>query len=151
MSGMVAPAAPLAGGSLAFPSTVSGAGDTLNYLTDGNATTERESIEYGTSLSLTAPTTVTVDRLGSTFAPLYTAVANKVVVLDNLTTGGQGLTVTNLNGYGVRFTGTTTLSGAESFTVDTATNAAPNVTQGSAWRARSPERLRASPRRAWAP
>jgi len=105
-------------------------GGTVNLINDGSGTGANETIAYGNSVTLTAASSIGVNRLGTTYAPLFATPSNKSVQLNALTTGGFGLTVNNSNGYGLNVSGTTTLSGAESFTVSTTTNSSPGIVQG---------------------
>lgn len=103
---------------------------TWNLFNDGNGTAAPETIAYDTDATLTGASTIVVNRLGTTFAPLFTTPTNKSIRIGDLTTGGFGLTVTNTNGYGLLVDGTTTLSGAESFTVANGTVATTGIAQG---------------------
>ncbi|HEX8912280.1 MAG TPA: PA14 domain-containing protein, partial [Humisphaera sp.] len=107
--------------------------NTLNLFSDGNGSGQLETLAYADNVTLTgAASTIAVNRLGNTFAPLFTTAANKVAQLGTLTTNSQGLTVANTNQYQLRFAGTTTLgAGAETFTVNTAT--ASNLNPGLAF------------------
>ncbi|MGC4007426.1 MAG: hypothetical protein QM811_31605 [Pirellulales bacterium] len=105
-----------------------GAGQTMNYLFDGNGSGQAETISTGDFINLTGAATIAVNRLGTTYAPLFTTALNKTASFSTLTTNGNGLTITNTSQYGVLFTGQTTLSGAESFTVANAT--ASNINPG---------------------
>ncbi|MBB5031378.1 autotransporter-associated beta strand repeat-containing protein [Prosthecobacter vanneervenii] len=105
-----------------FGGTLNAAGG-LIFTADGNTLGTNESLSVGANLNVTSDVSVTVNRSGS--APLA---RNKNIQQGNLTNNGSILAVQNLNGYGVEFTGTTTLSGASHMSVATAT--ASNVVQG---------------------
>lgn len=105
-------------------------GGAVSLLNDGNGTGQPQTIVMGDDYSLTAPGTITVNRLGTSQAPLFTTALNKTIQIDGLTTNGFGLTVNNNNAYSLRVNGTTTLSGTESFSVATANNTGPGLPQG---------------------
>src|SRR5204862_207970 len=67
-------------------------------------------------------------RLATTFAPLFVLAQNKTARMGSLSIGNQTLVINNNNGYGVDFTGATTLTGAATFSLTTAT--ASNVVPG---------------------
>ena len=71
---------------------------------------------------------ITVGRIRHQFTPLYTSAANKDVQIASLAIAGQTLTINNNNGYDLQVAGVTTLSGAPTFNVATAS--ASNVLQG---------------------
>ncbi len=95
----------------------------LIFLADGNELGTVENVSLGGNLALTADTAVTVNRSGG--AP---NARNKQVQKVNLTNNGSILAVNNVSGYGLEFTGTTTLTGASHFSVSNAT--ASNLVQG---------------------
>ncbi len=95
----------------------------LIFLADGNELGTVENVSLGGNLVLTADTAVTVNRSGG--AP---NARNKQLQKVNLTNNGSILAVNNVSGYGLEFTGTTTLTGASHFSVSNAT--ASNLVQG---------------------
>ncbi|MCX6839396.1 MAG: autotransporter-associated beta strand repeat-containing protein [Verrucomicrobia bacterium] len=104
------------------------AGSTLDLRANGNGLGNRENLVFGDNLALTGSATVLVDRTGSAGFPGSTAL-NKMIQLGNLNTGGANiLTVTPANGYGLEFTGLTTLGGNSTFSVGG--TQASNVVQG---------------------
>jgi autotransporter-associated beta strand protein len=93
------------------------AGSTLDLRANGNGLGNRENLVFGDNLALTGSATVLVDRTGTAGFPGSTAL-NKTMQLGNLNTGGANtLTVTPANGYGLEFTGATTLGGNSTFSV----------------------------------
>ena len=101
-------------------------GFTLSLVNDGTGTGlgngKLESISYGNALALSgAAQTITVGRFTAGVGTLNAA--NKTLTLGALGIGAQTLTVTNSNGFGLEFTGTTTLSGAPTFTISGGSNA----------------------------
>ncbi len=115
-----------------FTGTVNSGGGTLSFLTDGTpplqGTGDPQIVTFDTTVNLSDPTTITVGRLGTSQAPLFTTASNKTVSLPNLTLNGNALSVNNLNGYGLLIPGNELLSGTQNFAVVTAS--ASNVTQG---------------------
>jgi autotransporter-associated beta strand protein len=114
-------------GALADSSIVLSGGN-VSYLHDGNGTSTPNDIVYGEDVTVTASSSLTVGRLGTTYAPLFATASNKTIQLGTLSISAQTLTVNNNDGYELEFTGTTTLTGAANFSVATAT--ASNVVQG---------------------
>jgi len=93
------------------------AGSTLDLRANGNGLGNRENLFFGDNLALTGSATVLVDRTGAAGFPGSTAL-NKMIQLGNLNTGGPNtFTVTPANGYGLEFTGATTLGGNSTFSV----------------------------------
>ncbi len=106
-------------------------GATMNYLFDGNGSgtpgsspivsqnLASENVVFGDNVTVSGAGTATIvaNRLGTTFAPLFPAAVNKTARLGTLSIGTQTLSITNTNGYGVDFTGATTLTGASTFSV----------------------------------
>ncbi|MEZ0256265.1 MAG: autotransporter-associated beta strand repeat-containing protein, partial [Chthoniobacter sp.] len=103
-------------------------GGNYDLRADGNGTSTPQSIPLGDDLTVIANTTITVDRFGAGIGGFYLTPLNKTIQEHNLTLGGNTLTVTPGNGYGLEFTGTTTLAGNPTLSVGTAT--ASNVVQG---------------------
>ena len=103
-------------------------GGVLSLQSDGNGTASPQAVVFGDNITVAASSSVTVARAATEFAPLFLTAANKSLQLGTLAIGGQTLTVTNNNGYGLEFTGLTTLSAAPTFSVVTATGS--NVVQG---------------------
>jgi autotransporter-associated beta strand protein len=95
----------------------------LSITADGNARGTVQTLVVGGDVTVTGDLSVTVNRSGS--APFA---RNKVIQKGNLTVPGNILSVSNLSGYGLEFTGTTTMTGPSHFAVGTAT--ASNVPQG---------------------
>lgn len=120
------------------------AGGTLNYLFDGNGSgtpgsspiasqnTASQNVAFDDDITVSGvgTATIVVNRLGTTFTPLYTQAVNKTAKLGSLTIGAQSLVISNPNGYGADFAGTTTISGSPSFTVTntTVSTAVPGLT-----------------------
>jgi autotransporter-associated beta strand protein len=119
-----APQAGLLNGSLILN------GGTLNLAGDGNGSGAPETLAYGTNVTLASSgSTLSVGRIGTTFAPRFLTPANKTIQINTVTANGLPITVVNNNGYGLEVAGTTTLSGSDqTFSVSTAT--ASNVVQG---------------------
>ena len=116
----------LNGNMVTLASTTAG----LSYLFDAAGTAAPESVAFGTNVTLTANSAITVGRLGITYAPLYTQAANKTAQLGTLSIGANTLTITNNNGYSVDFTGAVTLTDTPTFSVANATSSSPMVQQG---------------------
>ncbi len=127
--------------ALAATSAVTLSGGTLDLRSDGDGTDggsnfvsgtaiRTQAINFGQNVTVSASSTIQADRLGTTYAPLFTTAANKTMQLGTLTIGAQTLTITNNNGYGVEFTGTATLTAAANFSVTTASvsTAVPGLT-----------------------
>ncbi|GEP44951.1 autotransporter-associated beta strand repeat-containing protein [Brevifollis gellanilyticus] len=96
----------------------------LIFSADGNQLGTPQSLALGGNLNLTADTAITVNRSGG--AP---NARNKTLQKVNLINNGSILAVNNLNGYGLEFTGTTSLTtGASHFSVTNAS--ASNVVAG---------------------
>ena len=97
----------------------------LIFLADGNTLGTVENVALGGDVVLTADTAITVNRSGA--AP---NARNKVLQKVNLTNNGSILAVNNQSGYGLEFTGTTTLTGASHFSVGvaSASNLNPGLT-----------------------
>ncbi len=92
------------------------------FLTDGNTLGSVENIVIGSSLNATGNISLTVSHSSSAPNAL-----NKNVQDSTLSIGASTLAVTNSNGYGLEFTGATTLTGTPSINVANATNS--NVVQ----------------------
>ncbi|WP_395719769.1 autotransporter-associated beta strand repeat-containing protein, partial [Prosthecobacter sp.] len=88
-------------------------GGSLDLRDDGSGFGNRQDIVFGDNVTVTGNTTISVDRTGLAGFPGSTAL-NKTLQLGALNIGTNTLTANNLNGYGLEFTGTTTLSGAPS-------------------------------------
>ncbi len=95
----------------------------LQFILDGNTLGTRENINSGGNVALTSDTAISVNRSGAS-----PNARNKNVQKGNLTNNGSIMAVNNQNGYGLEFTGTTTLTGASHFSVANATGS--NVVQG---------------------
>ncbi len=102
------------GGNLTLQSDGSGSGL-------GNS--KVESIYFGNNVTVSADTTFSVDRITSSGSGIFFNAQNKTLQLGTLGIGAQKLTVNNSNGFGLEFTGTTTLSGATNFAVNGGNNA----------------------------
>jgi len=98
------------------------AGGTLNLFHDGDGTSGFENITYGDNVTVTANSTIAVNRSALSYAPYFITAANKTIRQDTLTmSNGATLTVTNSNGYGLEFTGATDLgAAAPTFSIGTA-------------------------------
>lgn len=107
----------LNGGNLILSNDGTGAG-----LGNGNL----QSINYGTDVVMVGDRMITVERFTPTPTGSLNA-ANKILQLDALSLPANTLTVINSNGYGLEFTGTTTLTGATATTINVA---AANVSTG---------------------
>ncbi len=105
-----------------YNGTINATGGLL-FSADGNTLGTQESLVLGSNINITGDTAVTVNRSGG--AP---NARNKVLQQNTLTNGGSIMSVSNQSGYGLEFTGTTTLNGASHFAVGTAT--ASNVVPG---------------------
>jgi autotransporter-associated beta strand protein len=105
-----------------YAGTISAAGG-LVFTGDGNALGTPASVSLGGNVVLTNDTAVTVNRSGS--AP---NARNKILQKTDLTNPGSILSISNLSGFGLEFTGAITLNGASHFAVGTAT--ASNVVPG---------------------
>ena len=74
---------------------------------------KQESISYGNAVVLSgAAQTITLGQFTAPATVNTLNAANKTLQLSTLATGATALTVTNGNGFGLEFTGATTLSGA---------------------------------------
>jgi autotransporter-associated beta strand protein len=105
-----------------YAGTIQAAGG-LVFTGDGNGLGTLESLPLGGNLTLTGDTAITVNRSGS--AP---NARNKTLQRSTLTIPGNILSVSNQNGYGLEFTGGTTMTGPAHFAVGVATGS--NVVQG---------------------
>jgi autotransporter-associated beta strand protein len=104
------------------------AGGALALRDNGSGYGERQNIAFGDNVTITGNSTISVDRTGVAGFPGSTAL-NKTIQLNDLTIGTNTLTVANANGYGLEFTGLTTLSAATpTFSVSGGT--ASNLVQG---------------------
>ncbi|MCE9609011.1 MAG: autotransporter-associated beta strand repeat-containing protein [Chthoniobacter sp.] len=115
----------VAAGSLGSGLVTISNGAALALASDGTGTglgnSKLESISYGNDIALSgAGQTITVGQFTANVGTLNAA--NKMLQLDTLSIGAQTLTVTNSNGFGLEFTGATTLTGAtaSTFSVGTA-------------------------------
>ena len=88
---------------------------------DGNGRGTFQEVVLGGPLFLTGDTAITVNRTGS--GPYA---RNKILQKSDLTVPGNIMSVTNLSGYGLEFTGTTTLTGPAHFSVGTASTFVQN-------------------------
>ncbi len=99
---------------------------TLNLLADGDGLSTLQDLPFGQNVTVVGSDTINVGRLSAS-----TNILNKTVLLGNLSMGEDVLTVTPSNGYGVRFTGATTLTGATGASyISVGTATASNVVQG---------------------
>jgi autotransporter-associated beta strand protein len=107
---------------------ISLAGGTLALRDNGSGLGNPQDIAFGDNVTVTGNSTISVDRTGVAGFPGSTAL-NKTIQLGTLTIGNNTLTVANANGYGLEFTGLTTLSAATpTFSVSGGT--ASNLVQG---------------------
>lgn len=95
----------------------------LVFTDDGNTLGTPELLSLGGNLTITGDTAITVNRSGA--AP---NARNKALQKVNLIVPGNIMSVSNQSGYGLEFTGTTTMTGPSHFAVSVAT--ASNVVQG---------------------
>ena len=103
----------VSGGNLTLQSDGSGSG-----LGNGKV----ESINFGNNVTVTANTAFSVDRITLSGNGIFFNAQNKTLQLGTLGIGAQTLTVNNSNGFGLEFTGTTTMSGAPNFAVNGGNN-----------------------------
>lgn len=90
--------------------------------TTPNSNGTPENFNFGNDVTVTGDSTITVGNVSNNV--LY---ANKTLQLGDLNIGGNTLTVTNNNGYGLEFTGTTTLNpGATGSTLFNLTTSRPS-------------------------
>ncbi|MEA3209118.1 MAG: hypothetical protein QOE70_2175 [Chthoniobacter sp.] len=120
------------GGGLGIPVTLNGGVFGLGVDGDGTGTPGVAGT-FSDTFTLSASSTVTVGRSGLGIpigSSLFTTASNKIIVESNpLSIGNMTLAVNNNNGYGLAFTGTTTLTAATpTFSVTNATFS--NQTQG---------------------
>lgn len=101
--------------------TVTLNGGTLALQSDGNGTNSPQAVAFNDNIIMAVSSNITVNRAATEFAPLFTTAQNKTLQLGNLDIGAQTLTVTGTNGYGLDFTGQTTLSATPTFSVTPAT------------------------------
>lgn len=86
-------------------------GGTLQVLANGDGASTAQTLTFGGyNTTVTADSTIVVDRASGTTA------ANKTIAFGNLSIGASALTISNSNGYGVRFS-TLTLTGNATFNV----------------------------------
>ncbi len=103
-------------------------GGSLDLRDDGSGLGNLQTINFGDNVDLTTGNaTISVDRTGLAGFPGSTAL-NKTIQLNDLQIGANTLTVTNTNGYGLRFNGDATLVGGATFSVSGGT--ASNIVQG---------------------
>jgi autotransporter-associated beta strand protein len=105
-----------------YAGTISATGG-LVFTGDGNTLGTQENLSLGGGLVITGDTAITVNRSGS--AP---NARNKLLQKTTLDVPGNIMSVSNLNGYGLEFTGATTLSGPAHFAVGVASGS--NVVPG---------------------
>ena len=97
-------------------------GGTLSPKNDGSGNSKVESISYGNNITVSANSTINVDRLTNSGNGIFLNAQNKTLQFGTLGIGAQKLTVNNSNGFGLEFTGTTTMSGAPNFEVNGGNN-----------------------------
>ncbi len=95
----------------------------LVFTADGDTLGTAELLPLGGGLVITGDTAITVNRSGG--AP---NARNKTLQKTTLSVPGNIMSVSNLSGYGLEFTGATTMTGPSHFAVGVAT--ASNVVQG---------------------
>ncbi len=105
-----------------YAGTIQAAGG-LVFTGDGNTLGTPESLSLGGNLVVTGDTAITVNRSGSAVNA-----RNKTLQKTDLSISGNILSVSNQNGFGLEFTGGTTMTGPTHFAVGIAT--ASNVVQG---------------------
>jgi autotransporter-associated beta strand protein len=115
----------VAQGPSALPSTtgVVLTGGTLSLQDDGDGLGDPQNINLGQNVTDSTGGGITVGRLGAT-------ALNKTIQLGSLTIGNQILTVTPNNGYGLQFTGSTTLTDIQPTTINVAGTQASNIVAG---------------------
>ena len=86
----------------------------------GNGQVQR--INFGNNVTISGNTTINVDRLTASAAGILLNAQNKIFQFGTLGIGARTLTVNNSNGFGLEFTGATTLSGAATFAVNGGNN-----------------------------
>ena len=89
----------------------------LSITADGNGRGTFQELAIGGDITITGDTAITVNRTGS--GPFS---RNKIIQKGALSITGNIMSVTNLAGYGLEVTGTTTMSGPAHFSVGTASN-----------------------------
>ena len=89
----------------------------LSITADGNKRGTFEQLAIGGDITITGDTAITVNRTGS--GPFS---RNKIIQKGAVNITGNIMSVTNLSGYGLEVTGTTTMSGPAHFSVGTASN-----------------------------
>ena len=104
----------------AYNGTIFAAGG-LSFSDNGNRRGTYEELVLGGDLVIAASTAISVNRSGS--GPFA---RNKILQKANLSVSGNIMSVTNLSGYGLEFTGTTTLTGPAHFSVGTASTVVQN-------------------------
>lgn len=104
------------------------AGGTLQLLDDADGTGGTQNLAFNHSITLTGNSALTVGRTASLDSPYFLQAANKRAQITSLNMGRQTLTLVNNNGYGLQVTGSTTLTGTPTFTVNNAS--ASNVVPG---------------------
>ena len=105
-----------------YAGTISATGG-LVFTGDGNTLGTQESLSLGGGLVITGDTAITVNRSGS--AP---NARNKLLQKTTLDIPGNIMSISNQNGYGLEFTGATTMTGPSHFAVGVASGS--NVVQG---------------------
>jgi autotransporter-associated beta strand protein len=102
----------------------------LSLLHDGDGTGSREVINSGITLVPSGPVNLTIGRLGTTYAPLFTTASNKTLQMAGFALNNGALMVTSNNGYGLELTGAVTLGSNQLISVTGAStsNVVPALT-----------------------
>ncbi len=103
-------------------------GGSLSLLNDGDGYGTANTITYGSTITSSGSTILTVGRLGTTYAPYLPTASNKMLAVPSLNVNGFDLLVNNNNGYGLEVTGAFALPNDQ--VINVATASASNVTQG---------------------
>jgi autotransporter-associated beta strand protein len=111
-------------GSINFPS-----GGPYSMLTDGDGSGNPENLGFP-GITSGGAMTITIGRLATTYAPYYITASNKKIQISSLDMGGNALTLTNNNGYGIEVTGGTSALSVDPQVYTISTASASNVTQG---------------------
>ena len=103
------------------------ANTTLSLVNDGSGTGtgngKPETLNYAAAVALAGNATISVDRLTASGSGTVVNAQNKTMRLGTLSIGSLTLTVGNNNGFGLEFSGTTTLTAAPTFNVGGGSNA----------------------------
>ncbi|MBL9133392.1 MAG: hypothetical protein JNG86_19430, partial [Verrucomicrobiaceae bacterium] len=104
-------------------------GGTLALRDNGSGYGNRQDVVFGDNVTLGGAGTISVDRTGTAGFPGSTAL-NKTIQLNDLTMGANTLTVNNLNGYGLEFTGAVDFVGGTFVVLNPTTANTSNIVPG---------------------